>query len=197
MVLFVLAAVSGTGKSTVGQRLRALHPNIKLSVSHTTRAPRPGETDGVHYHFVDRARFEATVADDGFVEWAEYAGNLYGTARSTIEDARIQGHDLLFDVEVVGAAALKTAYPDAVTCFLLPTSWAALEDRLRGRGTETEASITRRLDTGRREITRAEGFDFLVTNDDLDTCVADVAAIYRAAGLRSAAQAGRLASLQR
>ncbi len=195
MVLFVLAAVSGTGKSTVGRRLRALHPKIRLSVSHTTRAPRPGEADGVDYHFVEREAFEATIAADGFAEWAEYAGNLYGTARSTIDAARAAGHDLLFDVEVVGAAALKAVYPDAVSCFLLPPSWEVLEARLRGRGTETEASIHRRLATGRVEIQRAHTFDFLVTNDDLDACVADVVTVYRAARLRSASRLPALASL--
>ncbi len=196
-MLFVLAAVSGTGKSTVGQRLRASFPRLELSVSHTTRGPRPGERDGEHYHFVDRAAFEATVTADGFAEWAEYAGNLYGTARSTIEAAARSGADLLFDVEVVGAAALKAVYPEAVTCFLLPPSWEVVCARLRDRGTETEASISRRLETGRRELASAHTFDYLVTNDGLDDCVRDVAAIYRAAGLRAAARADDLASLLR
>lgn len=195
MVLFVLAAVSGTGKSTVGRGLRHLYSGIRLSVSYTTRAPRPGEADGVHYHFVERDAFEASIAADGFAEWAEYAGNLYGTARSTIDAARAAGYDLLFDIEVVGAAALKAAYPDAVSCFLLPPSWDETEARLRGRGTETEASIRRRLDRGREEIRQAHTFDYLVTNDDLHACVADVGAIYRAAQLRSASRSAALASL--
>ncbi len=188
MVLLVLAAVSGTGKSTVARALLAAHPKLRLSVSTTTRAPRPGERDGVDYHFVDRETFETVVAAGGFVEWAEYAGNLYGTARSTIEQARERGHDLLFDVEVVGAAALKEAFPDSVSLFLLPPSWAEVEARLRGRGTETEERIRRRLDTGRVEVTRARTFDHLVVNDDLDRAIADVAAIYRASGLRTAEQ---------
>ncbi len=151
----------------------------------------------MHYHFVDRDNFEAKIAAGAFVEWAPYAENLYGTAAQTIEDARAAGHDLLFEVEVVGAAALKAAYPDAVTCFLLPPSWDELEGRLRGRGTETEASIARRLETGRRELTQAHTFDYLLTNNKLGACVADASAIYRAARLRASALGDELAALLR
>ncbi len=185
MVLLILAACSGTGKGSVGARLRARHPTLKLSVSHTTRAPRPGEVDGMHYHFVDRGTFEAIAREGGFLEWAEYAGNLYGTARSTVEAARSVGHDLLFDVEVVGAGNLRRAEPSAVSVFLLPPSWGELERRLRARGTEDEARIQRRLATGRRELAQAAAFDYVVVNDALDAAVDDLAAIYRAAKLRA------------
>ncbi|MCB9547837.1 MAG: guanylate kinase [Myxococcales bacterium] len=185
MVLLILAACSGTGKSTLGRHLRAMHPKLRLSVSHTTRAPRPGEAEGVDYHFVDRAAFEADIERGRFVEWAEYAGNLYGTARSTLEAAAAAGHDLLFDVEVVGAANLKRACPEAVSCFLLPPTWAEVERRLRARGTETEATLARRLATGRRELAEAHTFDYLVINDVLADAVADLDAVYRAAGQRT------------
>ncbi len=196
MALLILAAVSGTGKSTLGRALLARHPNLRLSISHTTRAPRPGEQDGVHYHFTDRATFEAEIAAGRFVEWAEYAGNLYGTAHSTILGAREAGLDLLFDVEVQGAGNLKQAYPEACACFILPPSWAVVEARLRGRGTESEASLKRRLDTGRRELTVAHRFDYLVVNDDLDAAADDLTSIYRAAQLRAAQGASHLRALR-
>lgn len=188
MVLLIFAATSGTGKSTLGRRLRAQAPDLKLSVSHTTRAPRDGEVDGVHYHFVSREAFVALRTAGGFVEWAEYAGNFYGTAKATIEQARAAGHDLLFDVEIQGAAALKAAYPDeAVSVFILPPSWAEVERRLRDRGTETDARIERRLRRGVEELAVAHTFDRIVINDDLDVAVADMAAIYRAARLGKSA----------
>lgn len=196
MVLLILAACSGTGKGAVGARLRARYPALKLSVSHTTRTPRPGEVDGVHYHFVDRATFESMARGGGFLEWAEYAGNLYGTARSTVEAARSVGHDLLFDVEVVGAGNLRRAEPSAVSVFLLPPSWGELERRLRARGTEDEARIQRRLATGRRELAQAGSFDYVVVNDAIDAAVDDLAAIYRAAKLRAAGRRRTIEALR-
>lgn len=185
MVPLIICAVSGTGKSTIARRLIALRPRLRLSVSHTTRPPRPGEVDGEHYHFVDRAAFDRLVADDEFAEWAEYAGNCYGTARSTIERATREGFDLIFDIDVVGAAQLKRCYPEALTCFVLPPSWAEVERRLRARGTESEAAIARRLSVGRRELAAASDFDYLVLNEDLDAAVAELDCIYRAARART------------
>lgn len=185
MVLFIMAAASGTGKSTLARRLLAAEPSLRLSVSHTTRAPRRGETNGVEYHFVDRPTFEARVAEGAFAEWAEYAGNLYGTAHAEIERTRAAGGDLLFDVEVVGAAALKRSYPDAVSVFILPPSMNELERRLRDRGTETEAVVAKRLAVARRELTSAEAFDFLVVNEDVETAADELRAILRSARLRT------------
>jgi guanylate kinase len=196
MALLILAAVSGTGKSTIARALMSQEPNLRLSVSHTTRKPRPGEADGVDYHFVERSVFEADVAADRFVEWAEYAGNLYGTAHATIEAAAHAGIDLLFDVEVQGAGNLKAAYPEACACFILPPSWHALEARLRGRGTEDEDTVLRRLATGRRELVVAEHFDYLVVNDTLDEAVDAMAAILRAARLRTSAGLAQLQALR-
>ncbi|MEE2789208.1 MAG: guanylate kinase [Myxococcota bacterium] len=178
MVLLMLVAVSGTGKSSIARRLLERHPRLKLSVSHTTRQKRHGEMDGRDYHFVSRGQFESERAAGGFAEWAEYVGNLYGTARSTIEAARVENHDLLFDIEVQGANQLKSVYPDAVSVFVLPPSWSRLKARLVGRGTETDASIARRLARGRSELRYARGFDYLVVNDDIDQVVRQIGDIY-------------------
>lgn len=186
MALIVLAACSGTGKSTVARGLLARHPSLRLSVSHTTRRPRPGEREGVHYHFVDEPTFRERIRQGGFVEWAEYAGNLYGTAHSTVAEAAAAGQDLLFDVEVVGAGNLKRAWPSAVSCFLLPPSWGELTARLRGRGTEPEAVIERRLATGREELAVAHTFDYLVVNDDLERAVGALSCIYQSARYQTA-----------
>lgn len=197
MVLLILAAVSGTGKGTVGRALMQRCPDLRLSVSHTTRAPRPGEAEGVHYHFTDRPTFERGIAQGAYVEWAEYVGNLYGTARKTIDDARAAGHGLLFDIEVVGAAQIARAYPaDAVSVFLLPPSWAELAERLRRRGTDDEASITRRLTRGREELAEAHRFDHLVVNDVVERAADELESIYRAAQTRTAARLDLLARLR-
>lgn len=188
MVLFIMAAASGTGKSTLARRLLAAEPTLRLSVSHTTRTPRPGETNGVEYHFVDRPTFEARVAEGAFAEWAEYAGNLYGTAHAEIERTRTAGGDLLFDVEVVGAAALKRNYPDAVSVFVLPPSMDELERRLRARGTETEAVVAKRLAAARRELASAADFDFLVVNEDVETAADELRSILGCARLRTASR---------
>lgn len=194
MVLLILAAVSGTGKGTVGRSLLARNPDLALSVSHTTRPPRKGEQEGVHYHFTDHDDFRARIAEGGYVEWAEYVGNLYGTARKTIEDARAAGRGLLFDIEVKGAAQIVEAYPDeVVSVFLLPPSWAELADRLRKRGTNDEADIARRLARGRDELSEARWFDHLVVNDTVERAVDELESIYRSAKTRTA---GRLHLLE-
>ncbi len=196
MVLLIMAAASGTGKSTLARRLLATEPRLRLSVSHTTRPPRPGETDGVEYHFVDRSTFERLATEGAFAEWAEYAGNLYGTSHAEITRARMDERDLLFDVEVVGAAALKRSYPDAVSVFVLPPSLAELERRLRSRGTEDEAVVARRLSVARRELLSADTFDHLVVNEDVETAAADLRAILRATGLRTSARRALLDRLR-
>jgi guanylate kinase len=197
MILLIFVATSGTGKSTLGRHLRARVPRLDLSVSHTTRAPRDGEADGTHYHFVSRTAFEQLRDAGGFVEWAEYAGNLYGTAHHTIEIARAAGRDLLFDVEIHGASALKAAFPiEAVSVFILPPSWAEVERRLRDRATETAERIERRLQRGVEELAVAHTFDHLVLNDDLEAAVTDVAAVYRAAQLRTRARIEHLTAIR-
>lgn len=175
-LLVVIAGPSGVGKGTVHARVRAALPDAVLSVSVTTRAPRPGERDGVHYHFVDPARFEELTRNDELLEWAEYAGNLYGTPRQPVADAVARGSVVVLDIEVQGALQVKERVPEALLVFLLPPSFDELERRLRGRGTEGDSEVERRLATARMEIATQHEFDVAVVNDDLDLCVAEVLA---------------------
>jgi guanylate kinase len=182
--LFVVAAPSGTGKSTLLGRVMTASSGLRFSVSHTTRTPRVGETDGVEYHFVSRPAFDALIAEGAFLEWADVHGERYGTARSELARAARDGVDLLLDLDVQGAAQVRNALPDAVTVFLLPPSFEALEERLRGRGKDSEATIRRRLQGARVELARFAEFDYLMLNDDLEACVASLEAVIRAARSR-------------
>jgi guanylate kinase len=175
-LLVVVAGPSGVGKGTVHAELRRRLPDAVLSVSATTRPPRPGEVDGVDYAFVDRPTFEAMAAAGELLEWAEYAGNLYGTPRGPAAAAIARGEVVLLDIEVQGALQVKGADPDALLVFLLPPNFAELERRLRGRGTEDEATVARRLEVAREEIAGSDAFDLQVVNDRLDDCVDEVLA---------------------
>lgn len=179
---FVVAAPSGTGKTTVCRRLVAEDPLVEFSVSHTTRARRAGEEDGVHYHFVGRAEFERLVAKESFLEWAEYNGNLYGTSWPAIEAPLARGHDVLLEIEIQGAAQVRARRADARLVLLLPPSLPLLEQRLRARATDSPAQIEARLRLAWRELEAAErlGFDYAVVNDDLGACVAELREILRA-----------------
>ena len=192
MVLLILAAVSGTGKSTIARELLRRQSRLKLSVSHTTRQKRGGETNGIDYHFVSRADFDTIVAKNGFAEWAEYVGNAYGTAKKTIENADANSFDLVFDIEIQGARQLKAQYPDAVMIFLLPPDWVEVRRRLESRGTDDAATVEKRLQRGQAEMASASEFDYLVVNENLDQAVSDVEAIYRAARPRVSQQSGHL-----
>ena len=192
MALLILAACSGTGKSTLTKALLSSAPNLRLSVSHTTRAPRVAEVDGEHYHFISKELFLEMIQQNAFVEWAEYAGNFYGTSHAEIQDKTNQGLDLLFDVEVKGAGNLKQAYPEAVSCFVLPPSWQTLEERLRNRGTETEESIQKRLSTGKKELLLASTFDYMIVNDTVERAVEDLNVVYLSAKLKTSAQHAKL-----
>ncbi len=167
----VVAAPSGAGKTTVCRRLVEADPRLVFSVSHTTRPQRPGETEGVDYHFVPREEFEGLVAAGAFLEWAEYSGNLYGTSRAAIEGPLARGRDVLLEIEVQGARQVRDGMPEAVLVFLLPPSLAALEERLRARGTDEPGEIQRRLAIARREITALDLFDYAVLNDELARAV--------------------------
>jgi guanylate kinase len=179
-VLLVLAGPSGVGKGTVGRALLALEPGLSWSVSATSRPPRPGERDGVDYHFMDRDRFEAIRDADGFLEWFEVYGQLKGTPRAPVEAALAAGRDLLLEIDVQGALAVREAYPDALLVFLAAPDPATQEARLRARGTDDEDQLARRLETARVEADLAGRFDAVVVNDDVDRAAAEVAAILRA-----------------
>jgi guanylate kinase len=173
----VVAAPSGTGKTTVCREVVARDGRIVFSVSHTTRPPRPAERDGVDYHFVDEAEFRRLVAEGAFLEWAEYNGRHYGTSFRSIDAPLAQGFDVLLEIEVQGARQVRERRPDARFIFLLPPSFEVLRQRLEGRGTDSPAEVERRLQVAARELGSVHDFDYAVTNDVLDACVADLLAI--------------------
>jgi guanylate kinase len=178
--VFVIAAPSGTGKTTICRRILELDPGLRLSISHTTRKPRDGEQDGVHYHFVSESSFRELVEQDRFLEHAEYGGNIYGTSWDAIEAPLAAGHDVVLEIEVQGAAQVKKRMSDACLIFLLPPSLAVLEERLRGRGTDDEAVIQRRMALSDRELAAADLFDFAVVNEELERAVGEVLLVIRA-----------------
>ena len=179
--LFIVAAPSGAGKSTLVNALLEREPRISLSISHTTRAPRPGDTDGVQYHFVDRASFEAMVARGDFIEYADVFGNYYGTSRIAVEPILATGRDVLLEIDWQGAAQVRRAMSESVSIFILPPSRAELERRLRARATDSEATIEKRLAASREEIAHAHEFNCIVVNDHFEDAVAALQAIVRAA----------------
>jgi guanylate kinase len=174
---FVVAAPSGTGKTTVCRRVIEADPGVVFSVSHTTRPQRDGEVDGVDYHFTTPAEFEALVAEGAFLEWAEYNGNHYGTSWASLDAPLFEGRDVILEIEVQGARQVRERRKDARFIFLLPTSMATLEARLRGRGTDSDEQIHNRLELAQSELGAIHGFDFAVVNDDLHECVATVAEV--------------------
>jgi guanylate kinase len=186
---FVVSAPSGTGKTTVCRALVARDPRVVFSVSHTTRAPRAGERDGVDYHFVDEATFEALVAQGAFLEHAHYAGHRYGTSWAAIEAPLAAGRDVLLEIEIQGARQVRERLADACLVFLLPPSRAELERRLRGRGTDGADQVERRLAIAREEFQAAPLFDAFVVNDAVEQAVEDLA------GVVAAARAGGRAAL--
>lgn len=185
-LLVVMTGPSGSGKSTILRSLLAQDERLALSVSHTTRLPRPGERDGVHYHFVDDATFTAMVEGRAFVEWATVHARRYGTSHGEIARLRSAGRDIVFDVDVQGAALLRAAYPDAVMVFILPPTMASLEERLRRRGTESREQLDIRLQNARDEIARAETYDYLIVNDSIEQAVDDFLAVVHAERRRGA-----------
>jgi guanylate kinase len=173
--LFILSGPSGSGKSTVVCRLMAEQdPPLRQSVSATTRQPRPSERDGVHYHFWTRDRFGAAIKAGELLEWAEVFGNWYGTPRSEVEPYRQKGIGVFLAIDVQGAGQVRQQYADVVTIFLRTSSLEVYEQRLRARGTETEATIQRRLQGARQELERVREYEYVVINDVLDTAVAEL-----------------------
>lgn len=175
--MLVVSGPSGVGKSSVVDGL-ARERTFHFSVSCTTRNIRPGERDGVDYHFLERSDFEGRIAADDFLEWANYSGNMYGTLRSEVLDHLDAGHNVLLDIENDGARQIKARFPDAVTIFLLPPSLEELGMRLRKRGDTSDDDVARRLSVAEAQIADAEAnFDHLVVNDDLRTAIAEVVSI--------------------
>lgn len=174
-VLFIVASPSGGGKTTLireaQKRLAERRIESHFSVSHTTRAPRTNESDGVHYHFVDRPTFEAMAVRGDFLEWAEYAGNLYGTSRIEVEDRLDRGQDVFLDIEVQGANQVKTKIPEVVKVFVYPPSYEELKARLTGRRQDSDEAIRRRLQWAVREFAVGGEFDYAIINDRLDEAV--------------------------
>ncbi|MBX6387905.1 MAG: guanylate kinase [Frankia sp.] len=166
--LTVLSGPSGVGKGTVVAAVRRLFPQIWVSVSATTRAPRPGETDGVEYHFVDRDTFARMVKDGELLEHAEFAGNCYGTPRAPLERRLADGVPCLLEIDLQGARQVRASRPDALFVFLAPPSWEELVRRLTGRGTEPPEVVARRLDQARVELAAEPEFDEVVVNDDVE-----------------------------
>lgn len=176
--LLILSGPSGSGKSTVIQKLLATcELPLRLSVSATTRAPRPGERDGIHYWFWTHEKFEAELAAGAFLEWADVHGKYYGTLRREVDPYRDQGICVLLDIDVQGAEQIRRLYPDVVSVFLRTSTLDVLEQRLRSRGTETEEAVNRRLGNAARELARTGEYDYQVVNDDLNTAVVALAAI--------------------
>lgn len=178
--LTVLSGPSGVGKGTVVAAIRAAYPHIWVSVSCTTRSPRPGERDGVEYRFVTREKFEQMVGSDELLEHAEFAGNLYGTPRQPVLEHLAAGHPALLEIELQGARQVRAALPEAYLVFLAPPSWAELERRLIGRGTESPEVVERRLAQAGIEMAAKPEFDAVVVNDDVGHAASELVALIEA-----------------
>ena len=183
-LLLVISAPSGGGKGTTLKELFAQDDNLRLSVSATTRGPRPGEEHGKQYYFLSRQEFETLIQEEKMLEHAEYVGNYYGTPREAVETWMGQGHDVVLEIEVKGGAQVKKLMPECVSIFILPPSMKVLEERLRGRGTEDEETVQKRLATAREEIPHAKDYDYIVYNDRLEDAVSDLQAIITAEKLK-------------
>lgn len=191
----VLSAPSGAGKSTLVARLRAEFPGFAYSISCTTRAPRAGEEDGVHYYFLTREEFIAKRDAGYFAEWAEVHGNFYGTPKGPVEEKLAKGQDMLFDIDVQGALQLKAVFPQALYVFILPPSREILERRLRGRGTESEEVIAKRMKNALGELKMAEHFDYHIVNDDIEEAADELRAVYVAGRCRAICRPGLVSGL--
>ena len=180
-LLLLMSSPSGAGKTSLSRRLVADYSDLTLSISATTRAPRPGEEDGREYHFVSDAEFDRLVAEDQMLEWAKVHDHRYGTPRKPVTEALQMGHDVLFDIDWQGARAIRAAMPeDTVGVFVLPPSWSDLSRRLHARAQDHEDVIQRRLERGREEITHWTSYDYVIVNKNFDKAYADLSHIYRA-----------------
>lgn len=180
-ILIVVSGFSGAGKGTLMKKLVEEYEGYSLSISATTRKPRPGEENGREYFFLTREEFEQKIADNALIEHAQYCDNYYGTPRDYVEEQMALGRDVILEIEIQGALAVKKQYPDAVLLFVAPPSAEELRRRLLGRGTETEKVVDKRLRRAKEEAQGIEAYDYLLINDDLETCVKELHAIIDAA----------------
>lgn len=189
-LLFIISGPAGSGKGTIVKRVRELAP-FDFSVSATTRSPRKGEEEGVHYYFVTKEDFEKKIADGEMLEYAQYVGNYYGTPKKPVDEALAKGTNIILDIEVKGALQVKEKMPEAVMIYVLPPDYETLLARIRGRGTETEEVIQKRMTEAKTEIKTFPKYDYVVINRDggIDEAAADVLAILRAETMRTSRNA--------
>lgn len=183
-LVVVISAPSGGGKGTILKELFQRNNNLTMSVSATTRSPRPGEEHGKHYYFIDKAEFESLINEGKMLEHAQYVGNYYGTPREPVEQWTEQGRDVVLEIEVQGGAQVKKLMPQCVSIFIMPPSMKVLGERLRGRGTEEEATVLKRLKTAEEEIPQAKDYDYIVYNNRVEDAVKDILAILKAEKLK-------------
>lgn len=176
-LLIVVSGPSGVGKGTVCAKLLAAEPNLKLSISDTTREPREGEKNGINYSFITKEQFLTNIDNNGYLEWAEVYGNFYGTPKAAVEKNISNGVDTLLEIDTQGASLIKEEFPDGIFIFIAPPDYQTLESRLRGRATDSEETIVKRLKLFHEEIGRIPMYDYVIVNDDLDSAVKKVRAV--------------------
>ncbi len=180
-ILMIISGFSGAGKGTLVKQMLKTYDNYALSISMTTRSPREGERDGVEYFFTDRASFEQKIAEDGMIEYAQYCGNYYGTPKAYVQEQLAAGKDVILEIEIQGALQVKEKFPDSLLLFVTPPSAAELERRLIGRGTETPEVVAQRLARASEESEGIEAYDYIVVNDVLEECAAEIHNLVNAA----------------
>ena len=190
-ILFIVSAPSGAGKTSLLKALLPTDDNLVLSVSHTTRPPRPGEVDGVHYHFVSVGEFMRLAGEGAFLEQAQVFGNYYGTSEAGVREQLARGHDVVLEIDWQGARQVRKAFPDAVSIFIVPPSIEALRERLGNRGQDDEATIDRRMAAAREELSHYAEYDYLVVNDDFEVALQELQCIVRGERLRTSRSAAR------
>ncbi len=193
--LFIIAAPSGGGKTTIVRELLTRHTGLVLSVSHTTRSPRSGEKDGINYFFIDQNKFDAMITADEFLEYASVFGNSYGTTRAWIGQQLQQGKDIILEIDWQGAQQIQMLVPGSVSIFIIPPSLEALEKRLRSRAQDDDATITRRMQAARHEISHFDEFQYLIINDAFEKAVADIDAIILTQRLKRERQQAKYSKL--
>lgn len=193
--LFIITAASGAGKTSLVSELLARDSQIRLSVSHTTRSPRPGEQNGVHYHFVNEGEFLEILSKSGFLESADVHGAKYGTSQSAVDSALQAGYDVVLEIDWQGAQQVRNICPQAISIFILPPSLEALKDRLNNRGQDSAEVIAKRLAAAREEMRHVVEFDYVTINDNFEVALQDLMAIFRATRLKAQSQLARHATL--